>query len=151
TALNSSQNSSFLRSSSFLAVIILSDEDDFSGNSRSEGGGNDHDYNASTLESVQTYINYLDALTTSTGATRRYNVNSITVMDNNCLNQHIGGAPSSIIGQRYMQISQATNGITGSICDASYANNLSNIAAQIATLSSQFFLDKTPQVNTIVV
>jgi hypothetical protein len=161
TAMGSALNPAFLRSSSFFAVIILSDEDDFSSESRVEGSWEyqtsdpnyvpDHDYAYSNLDTVSSYETYLDSLTTSTGATRRYNVSTITVMDNACVNSHIGASPSTIIGQRYMQIATDTNGIIGSICDNSYASSLSNIAGQIATLSTQFYLNQVPQVSTIVV
>lgn len=151
TALSSSLNTSFsfLRQTSFLAVIILSDEDDFSGNGRCQYCGNDHDYNASTLDSVNNYVSYLDQLTATTGAFRRYNVSTIAAIDSACQQSH--ASTGSIIGQRYLQMVNATNGTAGSICDASYANALNSIQAKIAELSTQFFLDKTPLVSSISV
>lgn len=182
TTMNNKNNPAFLRSSSFLAIIVLSDEDDFSLYSRTEGswGNNDaldHCYANSAMDqiattaysgnnhvstcanqtppdSVQTYVNGLDALTQSTGATRRWNLNAITVLDANCQLSHSQQNQASfvtVIGQRYVQLAGDTQGITGSICDASYANSLANIAKQITTLSTQFFLTQIPQVNTIVV
>ncbi len=149
TALNSPLNSGFLRPQSFLAVIILSDEDDFSGNGRAQYGGTDHDYAAGTLDTVNSYVSYLDQLTATTGASRRYNVSTISIIDNACLQAHQAGG--SIMGTRYMQLASGTNGVSGSICDNSYANVLDQIQMQIATLSTQFYLAKVPQVNTIVV
>lgn len=151
TALNSSLNPSFLRSTSFFSIIILSDEDDFSGNGRCENCGTDHNYNASTLDTVASYENYLDALTVSTGVTRRYNVNSIAVLDSACQQSHVQQSSTTIIGQRYIQMTNDTQGILGSVCDASFSTSLNNIAGQIATLSTQFYLTQTPQVSTIVV
>jgi hypothetical protein len=160
-ALNSKLNTGFLRSQSFFAVIILSDEDDFSSAQRVEASWilanndpnfvPDHDYNYSKLDTVSSYENYLDILTASSGTTRRYNVSSITVLDNNCLAQHQADSSTSIIGQRYIQISTDTNGVLGSVCDQTYAKSLDAIQAQIATLSSQFFLNQVPQQNTITV
>jgi hypothetical protein len=169
TAMNNKNNPAFLRSSSFLAVIVLSDEDDFSLYSRSEGswGNNDaldHCYvdptmdgiattaysgnnhvstckNQTPPDSVQSYINSLDAITQSTGATRRWNANAITVLDANCQLSHSEQNQASfvtIIGQRYIQLANDTQGITGSMCDTSYATSLANIAKQITTLSTQF-------------
>jgi hypothetical protein len=175
-------NPAFLRSSSFFAVIILSDEDDFSNYSRAEDswGNNDaldHCYVNSAMDTVATtaysgnnhvstcanqtppdtissYETALDTLTQSTGPSRRWNVSTISILDSACQLSHSQSNSASyvsIIGQRYIQISQDTQGIQGSICDASYATSLANIATQITTLSTQFFLNKTPQVNTIVV
>ena len=181
TTLNNPLNPNFLRSSSFFAVIILSDEDDFSLYSRTEGswGSNDaldHCYADAAMDqiattaysgtthvatcagqtppdSVQSYISDLDSLTASTGATRRYNVSTIAVLDSACQVQHSADPNStvSIVGQRYIQMSQATQGVQGSICDPSYSNSLSAIASQIAVLSTQFFLNIIPNPSTIVV
>jgi hypothetical protein len=142
----------FLRPTSFFAVIILSDEDDFSDMTRCADCSTDHNYADANLETVSSYVSWLDTLTNSTGVSRRYNVNAITVLDNTCKQQLLNnGSSTSIIGQRYIQLAQATSGVTGSICDASYANDLDAIQSQIATLSTQFPLDRVPQVNTIVV
>ena len=70
-SLNNPANSAFRRADAFLAIIILSDEDDFSGNKRPEGVGTDHNYNATTLDTVDSYVSYLDNLTSSTAADRR--------------------------------------------------------------------------------
>lgn len=149
TSLNSNLNAGFLRPNSFLAIIILSDEDDFSGNGRCVNCGSYQSYTASTLDSVQSYVNFLDQKTNSSGATRRYNVSNISVIDNQCLSQNQGSG--SIMGTRYMQLTQATGGVSGSICSASYATTLNQIQNQISELSTQFFLTQTPIVSTIVV
>ena len=161
TALNSNYNTGFVRSNSFFAVIILSDEDDFSSESRVEDSFTlpqnnpnyvpDHDYNYVHLDTVPSYESYLDTLTQSTSPTRRWNLNAIAVLDQTCLTQHQQQSPSSIIGQRYIQMANDTSGILGSVCDTSYATTLENIEEHIAELSTQFFLNQIPQVNTIVV
>ncbi len=184
-ALNSPLNAGFLRTNSFLAVVILSDEDDFSNATRLEGSwgndtstdhcyydakmdavattpysGPDHVTNCTQLnpktppDSVASYESYLDNLTQSTGTSRRYNVNAITVLDSGCQATHAAVSPDSfvtIVGQRYIQMSNDTNGVTGSICDSSYASALSKISNQITVLSTQFFLSRIPQINTIMV
>lgn len=156
-ALNNPQNAGFVRPDAFLAIIILSDEDDFSDPTRPEyswlsnGGKADHSYTNPTLETVASYKTYLDNLKGSSDANRRYNVSSIAVIDNNCLTAHQANAASSIIGQRYMQLSQLTAGITGSICDASYATSLSNIQSQIVELSTRFTLNRIPDESTLSV
>lgn len=148
-ALDSPQNAGFLRSNSYLAIIILSDEDDFS--STKALYARDHDYTDPGLVPVQTYVDYLDGLTASTGATRRYNVSSIAVLDNTCLQAHVAQSSSSIIGQRYIQLSNATGGSLGSICDSSYANTLNTIQQNIIELGTQYYLSRVPVVSTIQV
>ncbi|MGZ3743880.1 MAG: hypothetical protein ACXWRE_05800 [Pseudobdellovibrionaceae bacterium] len=156
-ALTNSQNANFVRPDSFFAVIILSDEDDFSDPNRQEGswqspgGIPDHDYNDPGLESVDSYISFLDNFTNSVAANRRYSVSAITVPDQNCYNTHVKNAPSTIIGQRYIDMVNKTNGVLGSICDASYANSLSSIQQKILELSTQFPLARTPVVSSIKV
>ena len=156
-SLDSSLNSGFLRSDSFLAVIILSDEDDFSDPTRPEdswgysGGIPDHDYSDPNLETVASYVSYMDTLTLSTSTNRRYNVNAITVLDSACLASHSAQAPSSIIGQRYISFANSTNGILGSICDSNYANSIQLIQQRVIELSTQFVLSRTPVESSIKV
>lgn len=156
-ALNSSLNSGFLRPGAFLSVIILSDEDDFSDSTRPEGswampgGVPDHSYTNPSLETVDSYISYLDTMTGSTGANRKYNVSAITVLDSACQNTHAKVAPTSTIGLRYMEIAQKTRGTLGSVCDSSFANSLATISQNIIELSSQFVLNRVPVESTIVV
>jgi len=136
--LDSNLNAGFLRSDSFMAIVILSDEDDFSDPNRPEyswtqsGGIVDHDYQNPGLESVDSYVSYLDQLTGTTGASRRYSVSAMTVLDSVCQAQHqSAGSESSIIGQRYIDISQKTGGELASICDANYGADLTNIADRV--------------------
>lgn len=156
-ALNNPSNAGFLRSNSFFGIIILSDEDDFSNPDRPQdswiypGGQPDHDYSNPNLQTVDSYVSYLDTLTNSTGATRRYSVSSIAVLDQTCYDTHVLQSPSSVIGQRYIQISNQTNGVTGSICDSSYASSLEAIQEHILELGTQFYLARTPEVSTITV
>jgi hypothetical protein len=157
-ALQNSANSAFKRDGSFLAVIILSDEDDFSDPNRPEaswlqsGGIPDHDYNDPGLETVASYMSFLDSYTGTTNtADRQYNVSAVTVLDNTCLNSHISASPSTIIGQRYISLANQTNGVTADICSASYASALDAIQKQIIELSTQFRLSRLPVVSSIVV
>jgi hypothetical protein len=50
-----------------------------------------------------------------------------------------------------MEIAADTNGVTGSICDSSYASTLDAIQQQIIELGTQFYLSRTPIVSTITV
>ncbi|MGZ3722031.1 MAG: hypothetical protein ACXVA9_03810 [Bdellovibrionales bacterium] len=154
-ALDSPLNVGFLRPDSFLAVIILSDEDDFSDPARREyswtfsGGIADHSYTNPGLQTVDSYVNYLDTLTNTTGAFRRYSVSAITVNNAACLTQYRQSSPGAIIGQRYLDIAGKTDGVIGSVCDASYAPALTAIQNRIIELGTQFYLSATPVVESI--
>lgn len=160
-ALNAGANSTFLRPDSFLVVIVLSDEDDFSGNTRAVSSNDTHDYNAATLDPISTYTSFLDTKTGTSGIFRRYSVSTITVDTNACCNTYYGTTSghctkqdaqgNDYLGTRYMQLASATNGVVGSVCDASYATALANISSQITVLSTQFTLDYPAQVSTIYV
>lgn len=155
SALLNPANSSFRRPGAFLAVIILSDEDDFSDGTRVEGswvygGIADHSYTNPTLESVDSYVSFLDTLTNSTSPTsRNYNVSAVTVMDTACLDAHKTQAPSTIIGQRYMDLANKTNGVLADLCSPSYATALDLIQKRIIELSTQFYLNRIPNEATI--
>ncbi len=140
------ENAGFLRSDSFFAIIILSDEDDFSNPTRAENTypGGDHNYAQAGLESVDSFRQYLDTKTNTTGAFRRYSVSAITVMDQACQNLHVQQAGSSTIGVRYMDLVQKTDGVIGSVCDASYATSLTAIQQHIIERTSEFFLTGNP-------
>jgi len=157
SALNDSQNAGFVRSDSFLAMIILSDEDDFSDPTRPEyswtmrGGVPDHDYNNPNLETVDSFVSYFDGVTGTTGATRRYSVSAITVDTPTCLSTYQPNSPTAIVGQRYMTIANETGGVIGSVCDSSYAPALTAIQSRILELGTQFYLNAPPVVSSIVV
>lgn len=152
--LNSSLNGDFLRPGAFKAIVILSDEDDFTDAMRPEyswnkGGIVDHDYQNPNLISVDQVIVNLDRLTGSTATQKNYNVSTIAVLDDACQAQHVKQSSVSIIGKRYMELAQKTNGILGSICDASYASSLNFIQQRILELSTKFVLNRKPNVSSI--
>lgn len=156
-ALDSPLNAGFLRDDSFFAMIILSDEDDFSDMTRPEyswtvrNGKADHSYTNPTLESVDSYVNYLDTKTNTTGAFRRYSVSAITVLDQACATQHRQVSPSAMIGTRYIDLANKTDGVLGSVCVASYASTLQAIQSRILELGTQFYLNIKPVEASIVV
>lgn len=149
-------NNSFLREGSFLAVIILSDEDDFSNPYRPErttsnaASNPDQDYSAPGLESVNSYISYLDRKTNSTGLqNRNYNVSVIGVTDQACLLQHQAQTAGTILGKRMMELAEKTGGISGSICSSTYSTVLQSIQKRIIELSTEFPLNRKPKLGTI--
>ncbi|MGE3975020.1 MAG: hypothetical protein AB7F59_10900 [Bdellovibrionales bacterium] len=144
TALSSTLNSDFRRSDAYLSVIIVSDEDDFSHNGSFSLNKN---YASAALHTVQSYVTYLDTLTQSSGATRKYSVSGIAVWDQACKNASHAAAS---IATRYAALVDATGGVKGSICD-NFATVLNQIQNKIAELSTQFFLNRTPVVTSIAV
>ncbi len=150
-ALTSPLNGGFLRPNAFLAVVILSDEDDFSDSARCSGCPSDHDYASPTLDSVNSYVSFLDGITGSGGANKKYSVSSIAALDSNCVLDHSSTSTSTIVGQRYIDIASKTGGVLGSICDKSYAAALDKIQARILELSTQFVLNESPQPDSLIV
>jgi hypothetical protein len=140
----------FLRDDSFFAVIILSDEDDFSHNGTTNKGIYPPNYGDPALHPVSQYITALDGITNSSGVNRRYTVNAITILDETCranLNTSFGGRQ---IGVRYSQLVDLTGGMKKSLC-GNFAQDLTSIADYLLTLATQFYLSRIPKPETIVV
>lgn len=152
-ALDSDLNAGFLRDDSFLAIVILSDEDDFSNPTRPTNSyvGGDHNYAQVGLESVDSYVSYLDGLTGSTPSKRRYSVSAITIKDETCRAAYVAQSSTAIVGARYIELANKTDGVLGSVCDVSFADSLVAIQQRIIELSTQFYLDGEPQEETIKV
>lgn len=144
-ALSSSLNSDFRRPNAFLAIINVSDEDDFS----HDGSGDiNENYNNAGIHTIASYVSYLDTLTGTSGSTRRYSFSSIHVLDNPCLAQSNSAAN---IGIRYSQLVAATNGVEGSICAPNFSTELDKIQQKILVLANQFFLPREPVPESIQV
>ena len=169
SALKNITNPILFRPNSFLAVIVLSDEDDFSSSSRAEYSwiarqtnettaqynaryAPDHSYTYAGLDSIGSYLSSLDSFTSSTPTNRHYSVSTITAKDNACVQSMLGaGASSSIIGQRYMDLAAQTQGVIGSICDPNFAGTLDAIQEKILELSTEFYLQRQPVISSISV
>jgi len=145
--LNNPLNTDFLRPDSHLAIIIVTDEDDFSHDGQNSIG---HDYNYAGLHSIQSYMDYLDTLTDSTGASRRYSVSGIGIWDEACKTLLTDEFPNRLIAQRVGELVAASGGVTGSLC-GNFGQELSLIAENILELSTQFFLARQPIPETIIV
>jgi hypothetical protein len=145
-ALTNPVNDGFLRADAFLAIVILSDEDDFSNPTRKVGTDNTHDYSLPGLVPVEDYVTFLDQLKNSSPTNRKYSVSAITVLDKACKAQE-----GTMIGKRYIELAGLADGVLGSVCDTSFADSLSAIQNRILELSTQFHLDKKPIADTIEV
>lgn len=141
-------NQNFLRPESFFAIIIISDEDDFSWDGSTDISPS---YSHVGLHPVSRYVNFLDTFTGSVPDNRRYNVSTISIMDTACLNLLKPPTNASQkIGLRYMDIVDATNGHKGSLCE-NFADTLNKISGKILELLTQFPLNRTPDIATIKV
>lgn len=140
-------NSHFRRDDAFLAVIIVSDEDDFSHDSYVF---NKSDYNDPTLHPTQKYVDFLDAYTgrSDPSMPANYSVSAITVTDQACQQELDKDGFKRYPGTRYMDLVKATGGTVGSLC-SSFANTLSSISDSIVNYSSVFPLTRVPLVETI--
>jgi hypothetical protein len=138
-ALSSPLNADFRRPDAYLAIIIVSDEDDFSASQAASIGEN---YTHSKIHPISTYVSYLDGLV---GAPSKYSVSAIAVWDNACLAQSHSAAQ---IGIRYGQLVDATGGIKGSVC-SQFASTLDALQNHLAELSTQFVLNRVPIVQSI--
>lgn len=137
-ALNSSLNVNFHRSDAFLAVIIVSDADDFS----HDDININESYAQPTLHPVSNYVTVLNNFTNG-AAVKDYSVSTIGVLDAACKSQLSGGGENKI-GTRYMALSDLTGGSKNSICSP-FATVLDNISSSIATQTqASFQLDRTP-------
>ena len=143
----------FPRPDAFLAVIIVSDEDDFSHDTSQFRDGQ---YDYAGLHTVQSYVDYLDGVMGANDGNRstKYNVNTIGVLDADCKAILESGENAKTglkkIGKRYIELSEKTNGVVGDIC-GDFGSTLSNISNTIIQRTSQFYLDRQPDPSTVAV
>lgn len=151
-ALTNPLNAGFLRPGAYLVIIIVSDEDDFSHNDYSPTKNYyfTENYNDPKMFSIPYYVNFLTNLTGSTAenALNNFTVHNISILDTVCLNQLKNSAQK--VAVRYKQLSDATGGISASLCDDMGAV-LDVLSQKTVAMAAQFVLDREPWPNTIVV
>jgi hypothetical protein len=159
--LNYTGNADFRRPEAFLAVIIVSDEEDFS---RTQNGLTDPScyfvyplapcnaeswnplINLPGLHTVDSYKAQLDQF----AGVGNYSVNAITIMDSTCRDQLNTTFTGRRIGTRYMDLVNKTSGISTSLC-GNFADSLQLISDQIITTTATFTLDREPVVESIAI
>lgn len=139
----------FPRKEAFLSVILVSDEDDFSW----DGSGSiDNQYDHAGLHTPSLYDQFLMTITESTSSNRRYNVNSIAILDSPTMTgaecRDTLGAGARKIGIRYKALSEMSQGILGSVCE-DFGTTLATISNKIIELSTQFYLDRIPNAGSL--
>lgn len=130
----------FRRPDAFLAVIIVTDEED---QSRKQNGN----AYASIQEYTNDFLAFMDGYTQSSPINRKYNVSGIVLEDlNNC---QYGLHAQATQGDRYKAIANASRGVIGNICSNDFSTQLTSIADRIATLATRFSLNREPIPSTI--
>lgn len=140
-ALTSNLNSGFRRASAYLAVIIVSDEEDFSHNSVNMN----ENYSNPGLHTVASYKTFLEGYTSGVSS-EDFSVSTISILDSACRTALGAGRK---IGTRYMQLADLTGGTKNSICQ-NFNGLLDNISNSIANqIVAQFALTRIPQLSSI--
>ena len=135
----SGQNAGFLRPDAILAVVIVSDEEDFS-------DGDNGEPNPNQATPVSEYVNFLLALKGG---------NPAKVLMPVIVGDVPGGCVSpdanAEAGVRYHEAANALNSSKSSICSESFATILDNIGSDVVAFVDSFPLDYTPDPATISV
>lgn len=147
TALESSLNTGFLRDGSHLAVMLLTDEDDFSHNTTDFLDGQ---YTNSRLHTVSSYYDFLSAYTGSTEAKQNFSVHSISINTQDCLTSLNNSFTERKIARRVQELVDLAGGIKADLC-GNFADELQTISNKIIQLSTQFYLSRVPIVETLKV
>lgn len=125
----------FRRDGVFLAVIIISDEEDQSRKTNGSSYTNTADY-------VNNFQIFLDGYTNSVEGNRKYNVSSMVLTDLTSCSYTLD--PQATVSTRYIEIANATDGVYGNICSPNFSSQLEQISKKIVTLSTRFQLDREP-------
>lgn len=150
-SLENPTNLGFQRPGAFLAVIVVSDEDDFSHYDWNNGINSytfSENYADPSMFTIQYFVDFLTTFTASTAATAANNfaVHTISVRDATC-KAALGGVNQKI-SQRYPALSTATGGIAASICDP-MSTVLDQLSKKTIELAATFQLGREPIVSTL--
>lgn len=129
-ALSSSAASDFLRTDALLAIVVLSNEDDYS------------------LGQVSEYRNFLEDMRPPiSGFDKSWIFNFIGVLsiEGNCRTT----ADFKEAGLRYMQMVEWSEGYQASICDSSLSQAVSNLEKRLVQVMSEFKLNQAPLLSSI--
>lgn len=133
---------SFRRKEAFLAVIVITDEEDQSRRQDGTTYGSKEEY-------VEDFLSFMDGYTEVEGEYRRYSVSSVVIDDLNDCPYELHNQVSA--GPKYLAIANETQGVTANICSPDFSQDLESISEQILSLASRFQISRVPVPNTIVV
>jgi hypothetical protein len=152
TLLNVQNRAEFPRQGAYLAVIFLTDEEDFSwdgtANIQLNGDGSPNSNQDARLIGNQHYLDILDQVTGSTATQKNYVVNTIAIFDEACRAQLATAFSGRRIADRYASLTDATGGIKASLCD-DFSGILSDLSDTILEFSTKFYLDRVPNLETL--
>ena len=144
------QNENLVRSDAFLAVIVVSDEeDDGIGLGRTDAFTGINYVDAGLTTAKYTDDNFISYLTTAKGA-GMFSVSAIT--GTRLANGQMCTSPHSQPqeeGTQYISAAKKTGGIIQSICDTNWSSSLANIGKDINAQSSQILLSQQPYSGTV--
>ena len=126
-ALQLNDNADFHREGSFLAIIILTDENDSSNGSR------------------ESYVEFLNEFTQSTSAGEYYSVSIIARLSG------ISTCSGRFARDFLLKTAEDTGGVVVNICEANYDPHLQLISDTVIELSTFFSLKRDPIIDSIVV
>lgn len=132
-------NANFRRPEAYLAVIIVSDEEDYSSASAA------FTENPNTVYPVQSYV---DFLTDYTDGGANFSVNTISVDSDACKTTLSTDGFQRKVSTRLPALANLTGGVKASLC-SNFGTSLDLISNNIIQLSAVFKLTREPIVDTI--
>ena len=132
-------NANFRRPEAYLAIIIVSDEEDYSAPSAA------FTENMATTYPVQSYV---DFLTDYTDGGANFSVNTISVDSAACNNSLNTDGFQRKVSERLPALADLTGGVKASLC-GNFGTALDLISNNIIELSAVFKLTREPVVETI--
>ena len=142
-ALMAQENAEFRRPDAYFAIIILSDEDDFS----ATGVQFSENYNRPDIIPVSHYFNFLNQF----AGPNNFSVHSISILDEMCRNRLTDDFRERKIAQRYHQLVALSGGSNASLCD-SFADAVELIADKILRKippTTVYYLTRDPRIETL--
>lgn len=130
------EGAGFLREDALLAMIAISNEDDYSSGS------------------VDSYADFFETLKPKfKGTTQAWLVNFIGVpnLTSSCTTAPTPGGEFREPGSRWIELADASGGRVEAICDSTLANAVDNVRKRIVEVLTDFHLGRKPKVETIVV
>lgn len=144
------RNEPFPRADAMLAVIFLTDEDDFSHDGSNNISSLPNPLNNPALHDPMMYYDFLYNLTNSTPDKLNFMVSTIGIFDQQCLDSLNTTFTGRRIATRYVEVTDLTGGKKGSLCD-DFSDVLGGISDLILEKSTAFKLNREPSVETILV
>lgn len=152
TLVNLNNAAEFPRAGAFLAVIFLTDEEDFSWNGTANiqllPDTSPNTVSDPRLIPTSNYLSFLDGITNSTADKRNYSVNTIAILSEACRVELSTSFTGRRISTRYAELSDATGGVKADLCD-DFSGILSNITDSILEFTTKFYLNRPADPDTL--